>query len=104
MGGRHAGLGPSFTDVDGEEVAAYWTSVNLGKQVIRRDLRMRRTSKTSDAWSNADVILENFRPGRADAGCAMAERAVVCSITAYGNDGPRRDEGGYDLPCRPAAG
>ena len=48
--------------------------------------------------ANADVILENFRPGRADAWFApWPERAVVCSITAYGNDGPRRDEGGYDL-------
>ena len=55
--------------------------------------------------ANADVILENFRPGRADAWFApWPERAVVCSITAYGNDGPRRDEGGYDLAMQARSG
>ena len=29
---------------------------------------------------------------------------MVCSITAYGNDGPRRDEGGYDLAMQARSG
>jgi len=100
------GWGPPFTDVDGDEVAAYWTSVNLGKQVIRRDLRQEEDLEdVRRLVANADVILENFRPGRADAWFApWPERAVVCSITAYGNDGPRRDEGGYDLAMQARSG
>ncbi|DAC16746.1 MAG TPA: CoA transferase, partial [Candidatus Poseidoniaceae archaeon] len=100
------GWGPPFTEVDGEEVAAYWTSVNLGKQVIRRDLRKEEDLEdVRRLVANADVILENFRPGRAEAWFApWPERAVVCSITAYGNDGPRRDEGGYDLAMQARSG
>ncbi len=100
------GWGPPFTEVDGEKVAAYWTSVNLGKQVIRRDLRQEEDLEdVRRLVANADVILENFRPGRADAWFApWPERAVVCSITAYGNDGPRRDEGGYDLAMQARSG
>ena len=100
------GWGPPFTEVDGDEVAAYWTSVNLGKQVIRRDLRKEEDLEdVRRLVANADVILENFRPGRADAWFApWPERAVVCSITAYGNDGPRRDEGGYDLAMQARSG
>lgn len=100
------GWGPPFTQVDGEEVAAYWTSVNLGKQVVRRDLRREEDLEdVRNLVAKADVILENFRPGRADAWFApWPERAVVCSITAYGNDGPRRDEGGYDLAMQARSG
>ncbi|MEE3090229.1 MAG: CoA transferase, partial [Candidatus Thermoplasmatota archaeon] len=60
------GWGPPFTEVNGDEVAAYWTSVNLGKQVIRRDLRKKEDLEdVRRLVANADVILENFRPGRA---------------------------------------
>ncbi|GIR07993.1 MAG: hypothetical protein CM15mP18_3220 [Methanobacteriota archaeon] len=43
VGGRHAGLGPSLHRSGRRRSRGYWTSVNLGKQVIRRDLRKRRT-------------------------------------------------------------
>ncbi len=100
------GWGPPFTNVEGEEVAAYWTSVNLGKHIIRRDLRKQEdVDDVRRLVANADVVLENFRPGTADRWFApWPERAIVCSITAYGNDGPRRDEGGYDLAMQARSG
>lgn len=100
------GWGPPFTEVDNDKVAAYWTSVNLGKQVLRRNLRNEEDLEdVRRLVADADVVLENFRPGRADAWFApWPERAVVCSITAYGNDGPRRDEGGYDLAMQARSG
>lgn len=52
----------------------------------------------------ADVLVTNLRPGvperlRVDwATCqALNDRLVYCQISAYGDDGPRREERGYDI-------
>jgi len=52
---------------------------------------------------DADVIIENMRPGVLDrmgigyeAVRAINEKIVYCSISGYGSDGPYRDRPGYD--------
>ena len=52
---------------------------------------------------DADVIIENMRPGVLDsmglgyeAICAGNPRVVYCSISGYGSDGPYKDRPGYD--------
>lgn len=52
---------------------------------------------------NADVIIENMRPGVLDrmglgyeAMRALNSKIVYCSISGYGSDGPYRDRPGYD--------
>lgn len=58
----------------------------------------------------SDVVLESFRPGVLDrlgygfawAG-ALNPRVVYCSVTPYGDRGPRRDRPGYD-PLMQASG
>jgi len=52
---------------------------------------------------DADVIIENMRPGVLDrmgigyeAVRAVNKRIVYCSVSGYGSDGPYRDRPGYD--------
>jgi crotonobetainyl-CoA:carnitine CoA-transferase CaiB-like acyl-CoA transferase len=61
--------------------------------------------------TNADVLLENNRPGvmeRLGLGyTALRERnprLLYCSISAYGQSGPRAQEGGFDLTIQAMSG
>ena len=61
--------------------------------------------------AEADVVMENFRPGVMDRlGLGYARFAeekpglVYCSISAYGQSGPRAGEGGFDLTIQAASG
>lgn len=60
---------------------------------------------------DADIVIENNRPGVMDRlGLGYASFADVkpqllyCSISAYGQSGPRAGEGGFDLTIQAAAG
>ncbi|MDP9877592.1 crotonobetainyl-CoA:carnitine CoA-transferase CaiB-like acyl-CoA transferase [Variovorax boronicumulans] len=60
---------------------------------------------------DADVVVENNRPGVMDRlGLGYASFAqskpqlLYCSISAYGQSGPRSGEGGFDLTVQAAAG
>ena len=100
------GWGPPFTEIGDEQVAAYWTSVNLGKSIIRKNLK--KESDLQDVRkliSNSDIIIENFRPGKAEEWFEpWPDKAIVCSISAYGNEGPRSREGGYDIVMQARSG
>ena len=59
----------------------------------------------------ADVLVENNRPGVMDrlgigyaALSAQKPALLFCSISAYGQSGPRTGEGGFDLTIQAAAG
>ena len=55
--------------------------------------------------SDADIIIENFRPGKAEEWFEpWPDRAIVCSISAYGNEGPRSREGGNDIVMQARSG
>jgi len=60
---------------------------------------------------SADVVLENFRPGVMErlglgyAGLAADKPALVyCSVSAYGQEGPRAQEGGFDVSLQAVGG
>lgn len=60
---------------------------------------------------DADVVVENNRPGVMDRlglgyAALSAEKPTLlfCSISAYGQSGPRAGEGGFDLTIQAAAG
>ncbi|WP_423457386.1 CaiB/BaiF CoA transferase family protein [Ottowia sp. VDI28] len=60
---------------------------------------------------DADVVVENNRPGVMDrlglgwaAMSAEKPTLLFCSISAYGQSGPRSGEGGFDLTIQAAAG
>ena len=99
-------MGPPFTEIENEQVAAYWTSVNLGKSVIRKNLNKESDLRdVKKLISDSDIIVENFRPGKSEQWFGpWPEDAIVCNISAYGKDGPRSREGGYDIVMQARSG
>ena len=84
---------------------AMWSSFNRGKQSICLDLK---TEGGQDVLgrlaSNADAVLEGWRPGvaerlGADYGTLSQsnQRLVYCSISGFGQEGPWRDRPGHDI-------
>ncbi|HVD90924.1 MAG TPA: CoA transferase [Vicinamibacterales bacterium] len=100
--------GPPF--VGGE--SAYFLSVNRNKESLALDLKHARARPILDALlSRADVLVENFRPGTMerlglayDLVAARHPRVVYCSISGFGQTGPRRAEPGYDAMMQAEGG
>ena len=94
------GWGPPFQD--GE--SAYFMSINRNKESLTLNLKHPDGRKVLDALiGRADVLVENFRPGTLDRmGLGYADLSqrrpdlVYCSISGFGQTGPRRREPGYD--------
>jgi crotonobetainyl-CoA:carnitine CoA-transferase CaiB-like acyl-CoA transferase len=94
------GWGPPFV---GSE-SAYFLSINRNKESLTLDLkRDAGRALLERLLARADVLVENFRPGtmqRLGLGYdALAPRypsLVYCSISGFGQTGPRRDQPGYD--------
>ena len=97
--------GPPFTKgFDGNQVAAYFLSCNRGKEIINLDLKQ-EIEEVKQMISEADVLVENFRPGTLTRLLGeLPKELIVCSISAYGADGPRRDEPGYDIALQARSG
>src|SRR5207248_11137411 len=64
-----------------------------------------------DLVAQADVVWENFRPGVMprlglgyDALAALNPRIVMCSLSAYGQEGPYRDWPAFDLALQAMGG
>lgn len=87
-------------------------TVNLGKRSVALDLKSavgRTAAHTLTA--RADVVVENFRPGAAkrlgiDAESVRARNpnVVYCSISGYGQDGPKSSERAYDSAVQADSG
>jgi crotonobetainyl-CoA:carnitine CoA-transferase CaiB-like acyl-CoA transferase len=100
--------GPPF--VGGE--SAYFLSVNRNKESLALDLKQPRARPILDALlSRADVVVENFRPGTMERlGLAYPDvaarhpRIVYCSISGFGQTGPRRADAGYDAMMQAEGG
>jgi crotonobetainyl-CoA:carnitine CoA-transferase CaiB-like acyl-CoA transferase len=92
--------GPPF--VNGE--SAYFLSINRNKESLTLDLKHPAARAVLDCLlPRADVLVENFRPGTMerlglgyDALAPRFPRLVYCSISGFGQTGPRRGEPGYD--------
>ena len=100
--------GPPFV----HEESAYFLSLNRNKESLSLDLRApaARTIVTA-LLARADIVVENFTPGTMDslgfgyeAVSAAFPRIVYCSISGFGQSGPRRDEPGYDAVMQAEAG
>ena len=100
--------GPPF--VGGE--SAYFLSINRNKESVALDLKHSRARGILDSLvARADVVVENFRPGTMerlglgyDTLAATHSRIVYCSISGFGQTGPRRAEAGYDAMMQAEAG
>ena len=102
------GWGPPFLkDKDGRDTreAGYYLAVNRGKRSIALDLADAEAQRIVRALAaKADIVLENFKAGALkkygldyDGLSAVNPRLIYCSITGFGQDGPRRDQAAYDF-------
>src|SRR5687768_10602000 len=100
--------GPPF--VNGE--SAYFLSVNRNKESVTLDLKHPASRRIlTPLLDRADVVIENFRPGTMDRlGLGDDDvrgarpRIIYCSISGFGQYGPRRDEAGYDAVVQAEGG
>ena len=89
--------------VDGESVA--FALLNRGKSVLTLDLKDKAgRAKLMPLLARADILIEQFRPGvMARLGLGYEDvrtinpKLIYCSISGYGQSGPRADEAGHDI-------
>ncbi len=105
--------GPPWVErEEGDREAAYYHAANRGKRSVVADFKnaddLRRVSELA---AGADVVLENFKTGTlARYGLdfasleALNPRLVYCSITGFGQTGPRASEAGYDFVIQAMSG
>src|SRR4051812_18016423 len=102
------GWGPPF--LEGE--SAYFMSINRNKESVTLDFKHPDGRALLERLlAKADVLVENFRPGTlAKVGldyrtlAAVHPRLVYCSISGFGQTGPRRGEPGYDAVIQAEGG
>ena len=106
------GWGPPYAGNPADRRSTYFMSANRNKESVVADL------KSDDGRSllrrlvrQADVLLENFRPGALDRlGFPVEELhrlnpgLVVMSISGFGHDGPEGGRPGYDQIAQGEAG
>ena len=100
--------GPPF--VGGQ--STYFLSINRSKLGVTLDFKKPRGLRLLEGLlENADVLVENFRPGALEkVGMDFDQiqerfpRLVYCSISGYGHSGPRRPEPGYDVVIQGESG
>ena len=100
--------GPPF--VAGE--SAYFLSLNRNKESVALDFKHPEGRRLLDRLiARADVLVENFRPGTLDRlGLGYADlqtrlpRLVYCSISGFGQTGPKRERPGYDAVIQAEGG
>lgn len=95
------GWGPPFLP-DGN--AAYHLSCNRGKEIIFHNLKKDKEA-IQKLISESDVVIENFRPGQLERLIGpISKDVILCSITGFGQSGPRSQEPGYDLALQAMSG
>jgi len=89
-----------------------FAAMNRGKRGIVLDLKSAAGRDTLVRLAaRADIFIENFRPGVMrslgldyPALSAVNERLIYASISGYGQTGPDRSKGGFDLVAQGASG
>ena len=107
-GGDSLRTWPPLTEGFSENFA----SLNRNKRSVTLDLKdASDCNKARHLIQNADVLIENNRPGVMDrlglgyeAMRLLNQRLIYCSISAYGQTGPRAQEGGFDLTLQAMSG
>ncbi len=109
--------GPPWVEREGPDgefwrEAAYYHACNRGKRGIVADFgKAEDLERVRELARDADVVIENFKTGGlmkfgldyASLGLANPE-LVYCSITGFGQTGPRAHEAGYDFVIQGMSG
>ena len=94
------------------EFSTLFISLNRNKRSVALDLKQEKDQEIARRLClSADVVLENYRPGTMakfglDYTSLSSENPdlIYCSVSAYGQDGPRAREGGFDLTVQAISG
>jgi formyl-CoA transferase len=89
-----------------------FNAVNRGKRSVVVNLKTRAGVEAVKALARtADIVVENYRPGvMASLGLdyaslsALNPRLIYASISGYGQTGPQRNKGGFDLVAQGVSG
>src|SRR5688572_17495524 len=100
--------GPPFVGAE----SAYFLSINRNKESVTLDFKTAEGRDILERLTGrADVLVENFRPGTLSrvgfdypAVARRHPRLVYCSISGFGQTGPRRDQPGYDAVIQAEGG
>ena len=92
--------------------AGYFLSVNRGKRSVTVDIASAQGQAVIRALATtADVVVENFKAGALaryglDAVSLRASKPslIYCSVTGFGQDGPRADQAAYDFAIQAMCG
>ncbi len=106
------GTGDPFRAYRGELYSPHFQSCNRNKRSITLDTKNAEDLKRFDEMiAQADVYIQNFRPGVADKLGAGVERLrkinprlIYCAISGFGQDGPYRDRPSYDSVAQAYSG
>ncbi len=107
--------GPPFLkDKDGKPTreSGYYLSVNRGKRSVTIDLSSAQGQETvRKIAAQSDIVLENFKVGTLirygldyTALKAVKPDIIYCSITGFGQTGPKRDAAAYDFMIQAMGG
>jgi alpha-methylacyl-CoA racemase len=100
LGARVIRLLPPGGDPMTETAPAWFEALNEGKETVVIDLK-RDPEAGRTLLSEADVVLESFRPGVVDrlgVGPAdVPDSVVYCSLTGFGLGNPHEARAGHDL-------
>jgi crotonobetainyl-CoA:carnitine CoA-transferase CaiB-like acyl-CoA transferase len=99
---------PPLTDGYSENLAA----LNRNKRSVTLDLKRAEDKERAEALVlGADIVIENNRPGVMDRSGLGYRRLrskkptlIYCSISAFGQEGPRALQGGFDLTLQAISG
>jgi crotonobetainyl-CoA:carnitine CoA-transferase CaiB-like acyl-CoA transferase len=103
---------PPHTGPDGDRLSENFASLNRNKRSVTLDLKnAQENAQAKTLIASADVLIENNRPGVMrrlgldfETLHELNPRLIYCSISAYGQTGPRANEGGFDVTIQAMSG
>jgi len=106
------GSGDPFRAFKGGLYSPHFQTYNRNKRSVTLDTKNAVELASLDALvADADVFIQNFRPGVADRLSVGPERLqainpqlIYCSISGFGPDGPDRDRPAFDSVAQAASG
>jgi len=104
--------GDPFRAFKGGLYSPHFQTYNRNKRSLALDTRLAADIKILDALTaDADVFIQNFRPGVAEEINVGADRLqkinprlIYCGISGFGHDGPERERPAYDTVAQAASG
>lgn len=104
--------GDPYRSYQGDSYSPHFQAYNRNKRSIALDLKQQRDRALfEDLIREADVYIQNFRPGTAERLGAGSERLqelnprlIYCSISGFGSSGPYADRPSYDSVAQALSG